>query len=214
MVRENLFTNAQHGFIPRRNCSTQFLEAVESWSHIIEKKGCIDVIYTDFSKAFDSVPHKRLLKKIDPDGIKGNVLNWIMSFLTNRKQRVNVEGKVSDCAKVKSGVPQGSVLGPILFVIYINEMPNVVINACKLFADDANIFADVSKPDTKLQEDIDNHCLWSDAWQLPFNETKCKYLHIGRNNPGLPYAMNGHIMESMSFQYDLGVIIDQDLKFH
>ena len=156
MVRGNLFTNAQHRFVPRRNCSTQLLEAVESWSRIIENKGCIDVIYTDFSKAFDSVPHKRLLKKIESYGIKGNVLNWIKSFLTNRKQRVNVEGKVSDWATVKSGVPQGSVLGPILFVIYINDMPNVVTNACKLFVDDAKIFADASKRDTKLQEDMTN----------------------------------------------------------
>ena len=135
-----LFTNEQHGFVPKRNCTTQLLESIETWCKVIEEHGYIDVIYTNFAKAFDAVPHKRLMRKVKSYGFKGDLLNWIKSFLTNRRQRVKVGGSILDWSKVKSGVPQGSVLGPILFVIYINDMPEVISNSCKLFADDAKIF--------------------------------------------------------------------------
>lgn len=213
MVKNKLFNSNQHGFLPRRNCTTQLLEVIESWYEIIEQKGYIDVIYTDFAKAFDSVPHIRLIRKVESYGIKGNLLSWIKSFLTSRRQRVNVNGSMSRWSDVKSGVPQGSVLGPILFLIYINDMPMVVKNTCKLFADDAKVFADISKG-VNIQNDIDNLHSWAETWQLPFNEKKCKSLHIGRNNPEQKYNMNGHILEDVSMQKDLGIIVDKELKFH
>ena len=179
-----LFADEQHGFVPMRNCATQLLLCLDEWSKIMEDSGCIDIIYTDFPKAFDSVPHLRLLRKVEPYGIKGNLLKWIGSFLSNRRQRV----KVAD--SVKSGVPQGSVMGPILFVFFINDMPNTLMNTCKLFADDAKIFCNAFN--SKLQGDIDELALWSEKWQLPFNVKKCKSLHIGKRNPRTNYTMNGH----------------------
>ena len=117
---------------------TQLIESLEARGKMIEGEP-VDVIFIDFAKAFDSVPHKRLLVKLQSYGIHGKLLEWIRSFLNNRRKRVHVDGVYSEWAHVKSGVPQGSVLGPILFVLYINDMPKVVENTCKLFADDAKL---------------------------------------------------------------------------
>ena len=174
MVKNNLFNSNQHEFLPRRNCTTHLLEVIESWYETIEKKGYIDVIYTDF--AFDSVPHLRLIRKVESYGIKGKLLSWIKSFLTSRRQRVNVNGQMSRWSEVKSGVPQGSVFGPILFLIFINDMPMVVKNTCKLFADDAKIFGDVSKKGINIQNDIDNLHSWSETCN--FLLTKRSVIHF------------------------------------
>ena len=212
MMENHLFADEQHGFVLMRNCVSQLLESMEAWSQIIEEGGCIVIIYTDFSKAFDSVPHTRLLKKIESYGIKGDILKWIGSFLSNRKQRVKVEGSMSRWIPVTSGIPQGSVLGPILFVLFINDMPSGIKNTCKLFADDAKIFCNPLK--TLLQHDIDKLSQWSEKWQLPFNVKKCKVLHVGHNNPLIPYTMEGRELEQTVFEKDLGVTMDKELKFH
>ena len=147
-----LIADEQHGFVPMRNCATQLLLCLDEWSKITEDSGCVAYyLHRDFSKAFDSVPHLRLLRK-------GNLLKWIGSFLSNRKQRVKVADSVSRCAPVKSGVPQGSVMGPILFVLFINDMPNTLMNTCKLFADDTKIFCNAFN--SKLQGDISPSQRW------------------------------------------------------
>ena len=120
---------------------TNLLLALEDWSEALEFGYDMDVIYADFAKDFASVPHNRLLLKLKSLGIEGDVLNRIISFLTERRHRVTVDGELSDWVYVISGIPQGSVLGPTLFVIVINDMPNVARNCLKLFADDAKLYS-------------------------------------------------------------------------
>ena len=132
---------------------------------MLENGDAIDVIYTDFSKAFDSVPHQRLLRKMKSLGIIGDALGWVKGFLSNRRQRVRVDNELSDWINVISGIPQGSVLAPILFLIFINDMPDVVESMCQLFADDAKIFRSVhlreKEGNLKLQADLHQVWRWS-----------------------------------------------------
>ena len=158
MLNANLFTDEQHGFVPNRDCITNLLLALEDWAEALRFGYDIDVIYTDFAKAFDSLPHNRLLLKLKSLGIKGDVLKWIKSFLTERRHRVTVDGELSDWVYLISGIPQGSVLGPTLFVIFINDMPAVAGNCIKLFADDAKLYSTARSEDDviSLQNDINN----------------------------------------------------------
>ena len=216
LIKNNLFTEDQHGFVPGRDCITQLLVCMEIWSKMVEDGVCFDAIYTDFSKAFDSVPHERLFVKMEALGIRGDILKWVKSFLSGRTQCVKVEGANSSWKKVLSGIPQGSVIGPILFVIFINDMPAQVIhNFCKLFADDCKLFGPVtSSGENLVQSDLANLEHWSKIWQLPFNAKKCKVMHFGHNNPLKEYILNGQVLERTGAEKDLGVMVDDKLKFH
>ena len=216
LMKNGLITDDQHGFVPKRDCITQLLVCIEDWTRRLEESKAFDVIYTDFAKAFDSVPHERLFLKLDAIGVSGDVLKWIKSFLRGRTQCVNVDGIRSTWRDVLSGIPQGSVLGPILFVIFINDMPShVKHNMCKLFADDCKLYRDVKQGEVNtVQMDLDNFEEWSKIWQQPFNAKKCKVLHMGSNNPCHSYRLNGHVLEEIDAEKDLGVMIDSSLKFH
>ena len=216
MVRNNLFSNDQHGFVPSRDCMTNLLLTIEILTSIIEDGGSVDIIYTDFAKAFDSVPHKRLLSKVNALGIKGDILQWINSFLSNRRQRVVVEGKSSSWENVKSGIPQGTVLVPILFVIFVNDLTNDLTSMTKLFADDTKVYREVNNREdaSSLQKDVETLTTWSRVWQLPFNATKCKCMHFGKKNQQHKYKMNEHTLKEVEVEKDLGVIVDKNLKFH
>ena len=171
METNNLFSTAQHGFIKGRSCSTQLLELMEELTEALDTSEDIDIIYLDFRKAFDKVPHKRLLKKLWGYGIQGKVHSWIKEFLTGRSQKVKIEGKSSKAAKVTSGIPQGSVLGPILFLVFINDLPDVIVSCMKLFADDAKIFGRVNSvmQATAVQNSLDNAVDWARMWKMNYH---------------------------------------------
>ena len=214
ITRNELMTNAQHGFIPGRSCSTQLIACLETWTEILDRGSSMDSIYLDFSKAFDSVPHQRLARKLESFGIKGQVLEWLKNFLSDRRQKVRINEEESDWEKVLSGVPQGSVIGPILFIIFINDMPEAVQSFIELFADDAKVFAEVKDEQhhDNLQEDIGALQDWAVDWQLAFNAKKCKVMHLGKNNPKFDYTMDNEILEEVICEKDLGVWIDNQLE--
>ena len=215
LVETEQLNHAQHGFVHKRSCTTQLLISLDSWTRALEEGLPVDVAYLDFSKAFDSVPHRRLIQKLEDMGIRGKVLRWIQSFLSGRRQRVRVKGAVSGWAPVTSGIPQGSILGPILFVVFVNDLPDQLRCSAKLFADDAKIFSDVATKELRhcLQEDLARLESWSERWLLPFNVSKCSVLHLGRNNTKEKYKLQQHYLTHKPIEKDLGVHIDEDLKF-
>ena len=179
----------------------------------------MDAIYLDFAKAFDTVPHKRLITKLRGYGIRDNVLSWIEDFLSNRTQYVSVNGERSSSMPVTSGVPQGSVLGPILFVYFINDMPEVSEEDMTLFADDAKTFNEIVEFEDRddLQKCINALVKWSIKWGMGFNACKCKVMHLGRSNPKHQYTMsdgiNDTVLEETTCEKDLGVHVDNMLSF-
>jgi ribonuclease P/MRP protein subunit RPP40 len=190
----------------------EFLEFVSSY---IDRGFPVDVIYLDFQKAFDKVPHRRLMLKINSLGISGSILKWIENWLQDREQKVVMLGSSSRWIKVKSGVPQGSVLGPLLFLIYINDIDEVVASKILKFADDPKLYGVVANQQDieRLKNDLKNLCNWSADWLMLFNVDKCKVMHLGYNNSKSTYGMNGKDLEEISEERDLGVIVQQDLKW-
>lgn len=217
----NLLSDCQHGFVEGRSCVTNLIGVLDDWTKLLDEGKPVDTMYIDFSKAFDSVPHIRLLKKLEAYNIGGTVSDWIQDFLVKRKQRVKVNGALSDWEDVTSGVPQGSVLGPVLFVLFINDLPDVVENLCSIYADDTKIYGSVDTQEDfqSLQSDIDSLVDWADRWQLKFNADKCSTLHLGNKNPGFDFEMRKHgsqekvVLKSSDAERDLGVIVDSELKF-
>ena len=175
----------------------------------------MDTVYLDFSKAFDSVPHKRLLVKMENYGITGKILGWCKHFLSDRRQRVVINGEKSAWKRIISGVPQGGVIGPQMFVLFINDMPEVATSCIEMFADDAKIVKAVltEQDRSDLQEDLDNLQTWAITWKMKFNTDKCKVLHLGNQNPRYEYRMGDTCLEAVREENDLGVIVDEKLKF-
>jgi hypothetical protein len=219
MNHNKLFSPYQHGFRSGRSCITQLLQVMDHWTELLDMGANIDCIYLDFRKAFDTVPHKRLAMKLQAYGIKGNALEWVKEFLKDRKQRVVLGNSVSNWTGVTSGVPQGSVFGPVLFLVFINDLPLLVKSFVELFADDTKVYATVQdENDNKLQEDLDALCRWSEAWLLGFNISKCKVMHLGRNNPKLAYFMTSQLeapkqIIKVQEEKDLGITCDPTMKF-
>ena len=161
--KHNIILYFQHGFQSGLSCESQLIETVHDWMTAMDNKTKIDTILLDFAKAFDKVSQLWLLSKLTSYGITGNTQNWIKSFLSNRKQRVSDNGALSDITDVISGVPQGSVLGPVLYLLYINDIDGNIKSYIRLFADDSIIYRKIcSKTDHEiLQTDLNQLQLWS-----------------------------------------------------
>ena len=211
--RNKLIPQQQHGFVEGRSTTTNLLTSLNAWTEALDKNKPVDVLYLDYAKAFDKVPHGRLLWKLKRAGITGNLLGWIREYLTNRTFQVRVGNTLSTRRRVTSGVPQGSVLGPLLFIIYTADFGERLQSDWICYADDTKLYVNPLEQQQQLQEDIRQVQIWSETWLLPLNQNKCKVLHIGKNNPKLQYNMSNHIIQPTEAEVDLGVIITKDLKW-
>ena len=211
-------SDKQHGFREGRSTVTNLLEFYDRVTDILqEREGWADCVFLDFQKAFDTVPHKRLLKKLEVQAsVGGRVLKWIEEYLVGRKQKVRVRQAVSGWRNVTSGVPQGSVLGPLLFLIYINDLPEGVDGFLNMFADDAKIVKKVSGVNScrELQQDLDKLQEWSDTWLMKFNAEKCRVMKMGRSRrrPVFEYSLGGVQLSESQCEKDLGVCVTSDLS--
>ena len=214
LEENNILKDTQHGFRNKRSCLTNLLDFFHDVLNLYDESKAVDIIYLDFQKAFDKVPHKRLLIKLKSHGIKGGVLSWIENWLSDRKQRVVINGEASEWIGVNSGVPQGSVLGPELFLIYINDIDEDLTCTVSKFADDTKIGSTVLSNEQveNMQNNLDKLSAWAQTWQMRFNEDKCKVLHIGSRNEKATYKMNDTQLQVVDKEKDLGVIISNNLK--
>ena len=216
LTNNALIKDTQHGFMRRKSCTTNLLHFLEKLTKELDAGNPIDVVYLDFAKAFDKVPHRRLLAKLQAHGIHGHVLSWFEEWLRDRQQRTVLNGEASEWEPVASGVPQGSVLGPLAFVVFINDLDDEADNVsiCSKFADDTKC-GQVIKCDSDvkiLQDCLDNLVSWADKWGMEFNVTKCKVMHIGRNNNGATYSMRGTVLNTTAAERDIGVKVDNGLR--
>jgi hypothetical protein len=211
-----MLQDTQHGFVKGRSCETNLVEFFDYVSQLLDNGICADAIFLDFAKAFDKVPHKLLMEKVRALGIRGEVATWIENWLAGRKQRVVLDGQASGWKAVVSGVPQGSVLGPVLFLIFIQDLDRAIPASVRL-----RKFADDSKVANKIEDDNDTLLLqdtleqlqsWADKWGIQFNHKKCKVMHFGRANRKNVYRMGGHELEVTESERDIGVVVSNNLK--
>nr|VZI30466.1 unnamed protein product [Spirometra erinaceieuropaei] len=174
LEQHHLLSDAQHGFRSGRSCLTNLLFTLERWTKARDEGSVVHAIYIDFKKAFDSVPHQRLLHKLRKAGIRGCLLVWIQSFLAGRSQRVQVGRQQSSEVSVVSGVPQGSVLGPTLFLVFINDCVKDLDCDTILFADDIKLWKVIhnAADADHLQANLNRLEDWSKRWLMPFNISK------------------------------------------
>ena len=217
LEEHNILVDFQHGFRKFHSCETQLVNTVEDLARSINYRRQTDVLILDFSKAFDKVPHQRLLQKFEQYGVRGETLNWINSWLTGRTQQVILEGSRSERTLVKSGVPQGTVLGPLCFLVYINDIGDNISSPIRLFADDTLLYGLVhSVSDAhNLQLDLDRLIIWAQVWQMEFHPSKCFVLRICRTrNPIIyPYSMLGQTLKPVENHPYLGIILSESLNW-
>ncbi|CAB4028943.1 Hypothetical predicted protein [Paramuricea clavata] len=215
-----LISPLQHGFLRKRSCITQLLSVFHNIGQNLDNNTQSDVLYLDLAKAFDSVDHQILVEKLKCYGVAGRLLDWFTDYLNGRTQRVVIDGAVSQWVPVTSGVPQGSILGPLLFVIFINDLPEIIPNGTNtaLFADDTKLHRNISSlTDCEgLQQALSNINIWSQQSNMKFNSTKCKVLTITRKqNPVVyDYQLGSAILTRVQQEKDLGVTISSKLTWH
>ena len=213
----NILYPLQHGFRRSRSCETQLIEFIDDLASNLDEGQQVDVLVMDFAKAFDKVCHSLLVHKLHHYGIRGKINSWIKNWLSDRTQSVVIDGECSEPVSVESGVPQGSVLGPGLFLYYINDLPEGLNSIVRLFADDTIAYlVIVNLQDTqKVQADLTNMGVWEALWKMKFHATKCNVLSITGNWTPIKadYALHGHKLSRVTSAKYLGVTITDDLKW-
>ena len=213
----SILVDTQHGFRAKRSTESQLILTINDIAKTFDAKKNVDMAVLDFTKAFDKVPHRRLIHKLRHYGIRNSLSNWIKNFLSNRVQSVVVEGESSTSAAVLSGVPQGTVLGPLLFLIYINDLPDELQSKCRLFADDCLVYKEItSSADIDiLKEDMQQLEIWQDKWLMQFNPKKCSTVTFGtRNPPKHEYSFCNELLKSEDSTTYLGVEFNNTLSWN
>ena len=223
LTLHNLISEQQHGFVRGRSCQTNILLCLEKWTEIVDNGNSVDVAYFDYAKAFDKVSHRLLLIKLKGYGIDGRLLAWLTNYLKDRRQRVVVGDAKSTWLEVVSGTTQGTVLGFLLFLMFINDLPEKCgpDNGAQvmILADDTKTFQEIHKEEglqasdqKALQERINYIADWADEWKMEINPSKSKIMHVGKENPGLPYFINGNEIAMVEVEKDIGFWISNDLS--
>jgi hypothetical protein len=221
LEKHRLISKSQHGFVKFKSCVTNLLETIDLISESINRGFAVDILFIDFMKAFDLVPHPELIAKLEAFGFQGKLLEWIKAFLTNRRQRVVLDGTASVWKDVLCGVPQGSVLGPLLFIIFINDLPDGLSILLKLFADDSKLVSVIrnSSDREEFQKNINRILEWTTKWKMELNLSKCKVMHIGNNkihqhhHYSFEFNDSSYILSNTSSERDLGVTLQDNLKW-
>ena len=226
-LSNKIFTPSQSGFLPGDSCIAQLLSIIHEIQTAFDENPTVDVrgVFLDISKAFDKVWHNGLIFKLKSYGIEGGLLLLIKNYLHNREQRVVLNGQTSEWRKIKAGVPQGSVLGPLLFLIYINDLPDGITSICKIFADDTSLSSkvfDVNKSVNELNSDLERINQWAYQWKMQFNldpEKQANEVIFSRKSVsnGLshsPIKFNERDIKKCNHQKHLGVILDSSLNFN
>ena len=218
LEERGILSDAQFGFREGRSCVTNLLSFYSRVTDVIqEKEGWVDSIFLDMKKAFDRVPHARLLWKLKSIGrVGGPLLKWMENYLKERKMRTLVRGAASKWVEVTSGVPQGAVLAPLMFLVYINDMPEGVKSYMSLFADDAKVLKPIKNEEScrELQEDLNRLHEWSMKWKMEFNAKKCHVIEFGKSihRPRGTYRLGGQLLEKSESEKDLGVTIQNNMS--
>jgi ribonuclease P/MRP protein subunit RPP40 len=218
LLSKGLISRQQHAFIKKHSTITNLLQCTHDWAVAVHGGHAVDAIYIDFARAFDSVVHSKLLHKLSAFGISGKLYTWIASFLYNRSQCVVVEHCNSDWLPVISGIPQGTVIGPVLFILFIDDVGEICSGSLthKLFADDMKLYSTIytNLDNFSLQSALDRLYKWCCDWQLNVNVSKCHILHMGKNNNHHSYLFNNLLINDSNIVSDLGVEIDESLTYN
>ena len=216
LISHNILSDAQHGFHQNPSCESQLLLTVDDFAKALDDGKQIDAMVLDFTKAFDKVSHKHLFAKLSYYDIQGPTLSWIQDFLTNRTQQIILDGCSSDSQAVTSGVPQWTVLGPLLFLCFVNDIPGIVSSTVRLYANDILLYRVVNSTEdcNDFQHDLNALYKWAETWKMSFNATKCYYVRFTKCQiVKHTYHINKHDLEECDAMKYLGIIIDSELTW-
>ena len=220
IANNDIFSEHQHGFIKGRSVTSNLLNCIQDWCQSIEQRLPTDIIYIDYSKAFDCIIHSKILHKMKHVyKFHDLIVLWFKNFLSNRKQLIKVNGELSEPQDVISGVAQGSISAAFLYLLFVDELPRIIGNSkISLFADDSKVYKRIEKAsdNLELQTSLNNASTWSNNWQLKINENKTFLLRISNtnNNEFSNYFLNNSEITLKNEVRDLGIIISRNLNTH